>query len=270
MIILKDLNNQEIDLQAYGLTCLSFIPESLSPSFQEENNEYTDGTIIAGTKINSRILKTKFWMKAADHVDYQMLRDEIYRLFDPRKQYFIIDKRQPGKRWIARNSTLFTPEYINPKTGQFELNFFSEKPYAQSIGSTLNLFTFDSNLWQVGQGLVLEDVSYIHETTTFRIFNAGTEVVNPERNPLIIRYTGPSDNLEIRNLSTLDTWKYHKTTVQADTLEINRTRSLKNGVNVFNDTNRGLISLDPGWNEFKLSGTSGSFEISFDFRFYYV
>jgi hypothetical protein len=151
------------------------------------------------------------------------------------------------------------------------VDFIIHSVFLESIGTTLDPQTFDSELWQIGQGLITDDTKYIHNTTSFRIYNAGNVKVDPHRNPLIIKYKGISTNLQIKNNTTLDTWSFTGTTTEDDTLELNRLRSLKNTVvNVFSDTNRRSISLAPGWNDIELIGTSGSFEISFDFRFYYV
>lgn len=271
MIRIFDMSGNETILADYGLICLSFIPESLSPEFFEEDADGVDGKITLGTRILPRTLTTRFHLKAFDHVDYQLVRDEIYKIFDPRKEIFIIDNRQPGKRWKAKVNGAFRPEYINPKTGKFDLEFVSNQPFAESVGTTLDPFNFDTEKWQIGQGLSEVDLFYKQTVSSFQIYNAGTEVIDPKKFPLIIKYKGSSTNLQIKNNTTLDTWQYTGTTQAADTIEINRTRSLKNTVvNVFKDTNRKLITLAPGWNDIVLTGTSGSFEISFDFRFYYI
>lgn len=271
MIQVFDMNGTEINLDEYGLKCLSFIPDSLTPQFFEDDNEEVDGSSILGIKITKRNLHTKFLMQAVDHLDYQLLRDEIYRLFDPRRDLYIIDKRQPKKRWKARASAAFKPEYINHIAGRFEITFVSPKPYSESIGTTLDPFTFDAELWQLGQGLLTDDLIYKHTTNSFKIYNAGDFSVDPVELPLIIKYKGASTNLQIFNKTNLDLWKYTGVTTANETLEINRTRTLKNSVvPVFGDTNRKHITLETGWNEIELTGTSGSFEIEFNFRFYYV
>ncbi|WP_035322678.1 phage tail family protein [Peribacillus kribbensis] len=271
MIRILDLAQNEIDLSQYGLKCLSFIPESPSPRFTEEELDNTDGSLILGTTLDKRKLSAKFFMQSYDHIDFQLARDEIYRLLDPRKDLYIIDIRQPGKRWKVRTSASFKPDYINPYLGSFDIEFVSPIPFAESIGTTLDPFTFDAEKWQFGQGLTEDELTYTQTVNSFKIYNAGTETIDPRQFPLTIKYNGASTNLTIKNNTTLDTWQYTGTTSASDTLEINRTRSLKNSVvNVFKDTNRKLITLAPGWNDIELTGTSGSFEISFDFRFYYL
>ncbi|WP_406682584.1 hypothetical protein [Shouchella clausii] len=44
----------------------------------------------------------------------------------------------------------------------------------------------------------------------------------------------------------------------------------KNGDTIFGQTNRKVMTLAVGENEFQLAGTSGKFKIQFDFRFLYL
>lgn len=270
MIYVYDDQGNAIDLTQYNLKCLSFIPESLSPRFSNEDVENIDGTIILGTSFDSRKLHTKFLFQAADHIDYQLLRDEIYQIFNPKKDLYIIDTRQSGKHWKVRVSSAFKPEYVNFSTGTFDLDFIAPKTYSESLGTTLDPLTFDAATWQIGQGLTDEDKSYTQTVTAFSIYNAGDIEVNPRQRPLSIKFTGPSTNLQIKNNTTGDAWSYTGTTASGDTLEINQVRSLKNGISVFSNTNRKLITLAPGWNDFELTGATDPFQISFDFRFYYI
>lgn len=119
-------------------------------------------------------------------------------------------------------------------------------------------------------GITEKTVYVVESTTTFKIYNAGDEKIDPRSKPLVIEFRGTSTNLSIKNLTTLDTWSYTGTTLKTDFLKIAGVRSLKNGLSIFKDTNRKLITLQPGWNEFELTGTQGFFRITFQFRFNYL
>jgi len=110
----------------------------------------------------------------------------------------------------------------------------------------------------------------IENQTSFRIYNAGDKTIDPRELPLKITFRGASTNLTITNQTTGDCWQYTGTTVKSDFLVLDGIRSLKNGVSIFSDTNRKLITLVPGWNDFTITGASGYFEITFNFRFYYL
>lgn len=269
MIKLYDLNMNEIYLN--DIQCLSFNYPSPSPSFETDSPDNVDGFDILGTKIEGRPLKASFFIQAKDKYDYKLLKNEAYKIFYPKREIYIIEVKEPGKRWKAVTAASFEIEPLSLREGRFQVDLSSSKPYSESVGTSLAEQTFDNELWQIGQGLITDETSYVHNTTSFKIFNAGDITINPRRYPLIIKYKGASNNLQIKNNTTLETWSYTGQTTVDDTLELNRLRSLKNSVvNVFKDTNRRSISLAPGWNDIELIGTDGSFEISFDFRFYYV
>jgi hypothetical protein len=74
---------------------------------------------------------------------------------------------------------------------------------------------------------------------------------------LVITFAGASTNLAIANTTTGDTWSYTGTTAAGDTLKLDGVRMLKNGVvSVFGATNRKLITLAPGWNNFTVTGAT--------------
>jgi phage-related protein len=198
------------------------------------------------------------------------LRDEIIRVIYGREPYYIVPEATPGKRWLVEASDSITPELIG-MYGEFTLSFISDSTYAESIGTTLDPLTFDSELWQIGEGLTVDDKSYTQSTTAFSIYNAGDITVDPREFPLVITFKGASTNLSIKNTTTGETWSYTGTTTASDSLKLDGVRMLKNGVvSVFANSNRKLITLAPGWNNFTITGASGAFTISFDFRFKYI
>lgn len=286
MIYIYDESGQEINLKRYDLRCFSFIPESLTPEFETE--KIGDRTIILGTNFGPRRLFAKFLIEAVDHIDYQLLRDEIFKIFNPKKTLYIIDRRQPGKRWVARNSTVFRPEYVSPTVGRFDLEFVTEElPFCESVGNSLTPLTFDVNLWQIGQGLhekfgdithdsldgVYKDVGYVIENEQYVIiYNAGDVEIDPRSMPLKIEFTGDSSGLTIYNHTNGTHWSYLGETSGADTIIIDGVTCGKNGMSIFKDTSKELLTLATSVNLVEIN-TGGAinpnFKISFDFRFYY-
>ncbi|MDV6367398.1 MULTISPECIES: phage tail family protein [Bacillus cereus group] len=268
----QTLSGKKYVLEELGIMTRDFNPQSPSPVHNFETVEKRNGTIDRGTVYGQRTINCSFYFKAVDMWDYALLRDEVFRLFDSREAFYIIDQRNPGKRWLVKYSSPYSIEQ-NWKYGFFEIDFVTVKlPFAESIGTTMDDFTFDSNLWQIGQGLVAEDTKYTHNTTSFRIYNAGHVTIDPKEMPLKITYTGWSDQLAIKNLTTGDIWSYGKSTViESSQIVLDGVKSYRPGVgSIFKDTNWKLITLKPGWNDFVLSGTSGNFKIEFNFRFYYL
>lgn len=263
------LDGTEIDISNYNLSLLKYTIASPSLIHFTERVEGRDGEIYLDSEYENRPITAEFKYQSADLTDYYLLKTEFYRLFAKRAPFYVVFSKEPGKRWLVRLSRPFEPEKINPKVGRFTVEFIADKPFAESIGTTLDPLTFDAELWQTGQGLTLDETMYTHSTTSFQIYNATDGVtINPRQMPLEITFKGASSNLTITNTTTGDVWQYTKTTSSGDTLLLTGVRSLKNGLSVFSDTNKKLISLAPGYNNFTITGATGSFTISFAFRFY--
>jgi hypothetical protein len=268
-IAIQRLNGALYNLSDYGIKALDFQIDAPSPRVYSEIVEGRDGAIDLGAVYDLRQLRGSFFMSAADSVDFALLRNEIFRIFAGAEAFYLIDSREPGKRWKVRSNG-FSVEQLNATKGRFDVDFTAQIPYAESIGTSLSPMTFDSDLWQIGQGIIDDVLEYTHTTSTFRIYNLGDTTVNPRQHPLVITYTGASTNLIIKNVTTGEEWAYTGTSDSGNNIKLDGVRSTKNGLSIFRDTNRKVISLVPGWNDFVITGASGSFTVSFAFRYYYL
>jgi len=268
-IVLQDGTTYDM-ADDFSVLVRSFQISSPKPTRQTDQIDGRDGQIRLGKDYGAREITAVCSFFAVDYADSLLLRDEIIRVIYGREPYYIIPEATPGKRWLVEVADSITPELIG-MYGEFTLNFISDSTYAESIGTTLDPLTFDAELWQVGQGLTVDEADYTQNVASFSIFNAGDITVDPREFPLVITYAGASTNLSIANTTTGETWSYTGTTTASDTLKIDGVRSLKNGVvSVFANTNRKLITLKPGANNFTVTGASGAFMVTFDFRFYYL
>lgn len=267
-LIIKRLDGTEYDFSQYGKV-IDFQVHAPSPKHTTDEVEGRNGFVDMGTTYEGRSLSGSFQFYAVDGYDYALQRNEIFKMFYSREPFYLIDTREPAKRWLVKCDSSFNPEQLTAKAGEMDISFISASPFSESIGTTLDPFTFDAELWQIGQGLTTEDVQYIHHVTSFSIYNAGLPI-NPRNTPLKIKYSGPSANLKIKNTTTGTEWAYMGDSNEGDIILLDGIRSTKNGLSIFRDSNKKLITLDTGWNDFVLTGTSGAFEISFEHRFYYL
>lgn len=266
------LNGATYDLASLGITLREFSPQSPTPVHSSVSIEGMSGEADIGTVYGPRIINCSFYAKAVDLADYPLLRDEIFALFDSRQSFYISEGYNPGKRWLVKTSKEYSLDQ-NGVYGFFDIEFKSYYPFAESIGTTLNPFTTDAGVWQMGQGLQTEELKYVFTTNKFSIYNAGNIEVDPRQltnTPLNITYKGTSKNLIIANETTGDTFKYYGNSSSSDSITLSGVQVKKNSTSIFGQTNRKLIRLSPGWNNFVLSGTGSGFKISFDFRFYYL
>lgn len=270
MIFVETLNGAKINLEDIGLVPLKFIIDSPSPRHNFEIVEGRSGHLDMGTTLDGRTMRVECLLKAKDMYDYSLLTNEVFKIFNALTEFYLIHAYEPKKRWKVKTAQSYTPERLNIRNGIFTIDFISPSPYAESYGTTLDPFTFTGEKWQVGQGLISEDLKYVHNTNTFSIYNGSDIDLDPREFHLKIKYQGASNNLTIKNLTTGDEWKYNGSSGANDTILLDGVRSLKNSLTIFGQTNRKLITLKQGWNDFTLTGTSGSFLISFDFRFYNI
>ncbi|HDR7716928.1 MULTISPECIES: phage tail family protein [Bacillus cereus group] len=270
--IIKENGKEFVIASNNDMEVLNFLPPSPFYKVQYENLDGRHGQIEIGGSFDARDnIRAQILFYSRDIWDFYLFRNEIYKLFASQDPFYIITNREPGKRWKVRVANAYE---IEPKAfgqyGEFNIVFKSASSFCESIGTTMSPFTFDSNLWQIGQGLIAEDVKYTHNTTSFRIYNAGDVLIDPRNLPLKIRFIGASKNLAIKNVTTGDVWSYTGETINGSVIELNGVKSTRNGTSIFGATNWGLITLKEGWNDFVLSGAIGNFKIEFDFRFYYL
>lgn len=262
--IIERLDGTVYDLEELGITTRDFVVSSLTPRHSFEIVQGRQGVVDLGTEYDTRNITVSLYRKAADQEDYARLRHEVFRMFQTAEAFYVTESRHPDKRWLVKVSSPFSPDQ-QQLYGFFVVELVTvEQPFAESV-----LTTLDPNM-VAAQITGSRVISYKHTMQSFEILNDGDVAVNPREMPLVITYKGASTNLKITNLTTGDEWQYTGTTTVSDSLVINGIRSTKNGLSIFRNTNRKLITLAAGWNELQISGATGSYEITFDFRFYTI
>ena len=271
MITIIDSKGNSYDLTNYrGIKCLKFVISSPSP--RRETNTVTgrNGIITQDTTLDGRSLRASFAIEAHDYLDYQLLRNEAFKLFDAKTEFYIIDNREMGKRWLVRTASAYTPERLGLRLGSFDIDFVSDSPYAESVYTTKDELLIDAGYLQYGQGLITEDLTYKFSSSSFQIFNAGDILIDPRELPLVINFKGASNSLKITNVTTGDSFQYNGSTNSTDTIILDGVTARKNGLSIFGDTNKKLLTIAEGWNDFTITGASTGFSIDFDYRFYYL
>lgn len=272
MLIVEKLNGERYELseENTGLKLIDFTIDAPNMITETESIPGLDGHIDLGSQFAGRTMSASFKVFARDRYDYPLVRNLIFNIFESRQPFRLIDDREPGKRWLVKYSGTYSIRQLIATFGEFDIGFISDSAYCESIGTSLAPLTFDSELWQFGQGLTMDEVSYVHKTNVFDIYNAGDVEVVPRKMYLKIEYKGTSNNLKIKNETNGDEWTYNGTSNSGDTIKLEGVRSFKNNLSITPNTNFNLIKLVPGLNRIRLTGASGSYEIKFDFRFYYL
>ncbi|PEB21785.1 phage tail protein [Bacillus toyonensis] len=238
------------------ITVLNFLPGS--PFFNAEYGKLTGrhGEIDLGGSFDARDgIKSVFLIEPNGIDDFYKVRNKFFRLFASRTPFYIVTSREPEKRWKVRVANKYEVEpQANGNYGLIEVQFKSAGAFAESAQLTLEKMKTE----------------YTRTTATFSIDNKGDVEIDPRQMPLRITYKGASENLKIKNKTTKEEWIYTGTTTDKDTIVIDQVRSTKNSLSIVRDTNKKVISLKDGTNEFEITGAKGAFSISFDFRFRYL
>lgn len=264
-LTIQRLDGTTYDLKELGIITKYFRPLSPSLSHVTTKLDGRDGSIRLDSNYDSRKILTSFAFISDSQHDYTRLRNEVFQLFQTREEFYVISHDEKWKRWKVQADSSFSIDRTN-LVGEFDLELISYSPFAESTITTLNPYT-PEGIYQVSTS---SNVQYRFNTTTFSVWNDGNVKVDPRMMSLKIQFSGLTNNLSIKNLTNGDEWKYTGITFLGETYTLDGIRSLKNGLSVFKNTNRKLISLEPGWNEFQLTGATSLDEISFDFRFYYI
>ena len=266
-IIIQKQDGTAYKLSDYYVKIIDVIVPSVDDVLTSDYVEGGKGIIPLGTRTDRAPIKVYFDFRAIDRDHFFSLRNDIFKILRGKEWFYLIDNVEPHRRWkvVCRS---FEPQRIW-SIGRQTVEFPLISPYAESTNDTSVPIEWGQG-WYWGQGLEWGSDSYTYTTSDFIIKNYGDEEVDPRFMDLKITFKGASNNLRIRNLTTGDDWQYSGTTTANDTIIIDGIRSTKNSLSIVRETNRKLISLAIGDNNMRITGTSGPFTISVEFRFPYV
>ncbi|BAD65357.1 phage-related protein [Shouchella clausii KSM-K16] len=272
ILTVERLNGEKYVLnEELGLICSDFFYDSPSPITETSTRPGVDGFNDLGTTYDGRTLYARFYLVGANNYHYAMLRHQVFKLFDSREEFYIYSDEESRKRWRVKCASSYAINRIAGPLGEFEVPFISKSPYAESLGTLQQDFTFAEDVWAFAQNIPLKTpLKYEYTIRRFSIWNLGDTTIDGRHHDLKIFYTGASKNLTITNHTTGDVWRYDGTTNAGDTIVLDGVFARKNGDTIFGQTNRKVMTLAVGENEFQLAGTSGKFKIQFDFRFLYL
>ena len=239
---------EEINLDSLGLVGLKL--EIPSPSYRKitEVLDGRPGVVVIENILDSRPLVASFMVTADNYDDSLKSRNQLYELIGNGQTFYVAEARQPTKRWKVYADG-WVPERINVRTSIFDVPLLAESGTSESISIIEKSFNANN----------------------FSFKNEGNIIINPNfHSETEIEFTGASTNLIIRNLTTGDEWSWTGDTADGDKILLKGVRSLKNDVSIFGQTNKKLITMDPGWNDFEIVGATGVFQIAIKTRFYFL
>ncbi|MEY9980478.1 distal tail protein Dit [Lysinibacillus sp. RC79] len=269
-MIIQLFNGKRLDIADYSLKRLFHHIPSISLSHITENVEGRDGLLFMETFLESRVISVELLYESYDIYDYYLLRDEINALFTRKESFYVIFKNEPYKRYLVRLNQSFEVE-PNQYMNSFTVEFTCVNIFGESIADTRSLKDWDSNKWAWnGQITWVDDLKYLFNSNSFVVNNLGNVDIDPRQSELEIIIKGTfASSVVIKNETTGDVYGYNGNLTAIDELVLKGVQSFKNGTSVFRNTNKKLIRLFTGENNFTVSGGTVS-SIDFKFRFLYL
>jgi hypothetical protein len=279
-VIRKD--GKTFDLSYINGSLISFDvkpPEFKGDPF-DESSENMDGGEDVEVYYKGREIACELQIKAYDELDYPLVRNKVFQMFSSRIPFYVIDDREPMKRWLVRAS--YDIEQLIYDRGKIDITFKSQFVHAESTWTTEDGLTSDTGLIGFGMGWdtgKIETAKYsFYETEDaayhdFNIWNGGDFKIDPRKHWLVIEIKGPSTNLAITNKTNGDKWQYTGVTYSGNTVQLYGVKSRKytdEWKSTFKDSNRQIITLDPGWNYLRVEGMTDNFTLDIKTRFLYL
>lgn len=214
-----------------------------------------DGVLIGASTFAPFELELRFMFSGIDIHDYHLFKHKLRQIIYQREPYYVWHSDMPGKKYaVLPNATEI--EDIYSRNGEISITFSVFKGYSESLKET-DQFSLSSGDWQFEGGLLADDnIKYKHNTTSFKIYNGSSDVINPllrHRFKLIVNIDAPK-GFKVNNKTTGDTFEYKKAIKSNQTLTINGVHPFINNNRVGIDTNWQWLTLDEGFNDIEITG----------------
>lgn len=261
-------------------TVLTDIPRLKFLDFNEEGVEVnantqeingTDGVLLGPATFGPFKLVLRFFYTGTDTNDYKLLKQKLRSILFRRDAFYIWHSDMPGKKYAVYTEENSIKD-IGTRYGEFEISFSVWKGYSESYKET-DKFSLSSGDWQFESGLITDDeVKYVHNTTSFRIYNGSTDTIDPHirhKFKLIINTDAPK-GFKLKNKTTGKTFEYKKAIKKNQTLTIIGVHPFIDNKPVGINTNWQWITLAKGFNDIEITGENiGDAKTQWIFPFIY-
>lgn len=250
-------NNGTINVNDHISKFIFLDAKSTYPTSVEESITIkgVDGELPSVASFSPFNLVVKFGLDGIDEKDINLMEQILRNLFYRRKPYYVVTSDNPGRKYLVNNPDM-NPDYTDFSATRFEMTFSVKKGYSESLKDT-DEFSLSSGDWQFEGGLLSDDeIKYKHDTTSFKIYNGSSDVINPllrHRFKLVVNIDAPK-GFKIKNKTTGDTFEYKKAIKSNQMLAINGVHPFIDNKRVGIDTNWQWITLNEGFNNIEITG----------------
>ena len=274
MFKIYDLNMKEIPFPD-GVIPLEIFVGSVGKERAIDTVDGRPGVVDYGFNYTDRPVSLFLRIKAADKIDFRLLRNEVFATFDVGSAFYVAESDVPSRVLKVVVDESYIPDRLTEEYADFDINCRTlDSVFWESKYTTIELHDSGYSSAVEKYGLVDniddEKVKYRFTGSNFSVYNAGNVTVEPESMMLniIVNAVQSDNNFTIRNKTTGEEIVLKRASAGSHFRIQGMVISLGSITNVFRDTNRRFISLAPGDNQFEI--LNGTFEeIRFEFKFLY-
>lgn len=250
-----DINIKLTDIP--NLKFLDFIEEGVEVKANTVEMNGTDGVLVGPNSFGPFNLILNFSFKGHDTTDLRLIKQKLRGLLFRREPYYVWHSDLPGKKY-AVYCTEDGNESLTNSFATFAVTFVVFKGYSESLKET-DKFSLSSGDWQFEGGVLADDnIKYKHNTTSFKIYNGSSDVINPllrHKFKLLINIDAPK-GFKIINKTTDDVFEYKKAITKNETITLSGVHPIINNKRVGIDTNWQWLTLAPGFNHIEIEGVA--------------
>ncbi|ASN70519.1 putative tail protein [uncultured Caudovirales phage] len=238
-----------------NLLFLDHIEEDVEVKANTTEINGTDGVLMGPTTFGPFNLVLNFSFKGLDTKDLKLYKQKLRNTLYKREPYYVWHSDAPGKKYAVYCDSNDNEDLTN-SFATFKVTFVVFKGYSESLKDT-SQFSLSSGNWQFEGGVLADDnIKYKHNTTSFKIYNGSSDVINPllrHKFKLLINIDAPK-GFKITNKTTGDVFEYKKSIKSNQRLTINGVHPFINNNRVGIDTNWQWLTLNEGFNDIEITG----------------
>ncbi|TXL38945.1 phage tail family protein [Staphylococcus aureus] len=209
-------------------------------------------------------------MMVIDVIDLNLFEHWFRSVFNRRHPYYVITSQMHGVKY-AVNTANVTSNLKDGSSTEIEVSLNVYKGYSESVNWTDSEFLFDSNWMFEMEFLLISHLNILIHQINLLFGTVLTDTINPrfKHDLKILINLNASGGFELVNYTTGDIFKYNKSIDKNTDFVLDGVYAYRDINRVGIDTNRGIITLAPGKNEFKIKGDVSDIKTTFKFPFIY-
>lgn len=223
-----------------------------------------DGSRLLSTSYSTRELKMEIFFEGIDEGDAELAYDALQRFLISRDPYWICFANWPQRMYYVK-AKLAAPVFAGDRHWTCEVTFTDLIGLSRSVGTTQDPVLGFGNSYNTAP-------RYTFNSNSFTVVNHSDVMIDPERrgHPFKLTLQGSSSGtMKITNKTTGDVFTRNLTYTKDGTTAFNGTyvidgvRPTLNGKSDDYYTNKGVITLQIGKNDFQIDNFSGT--VTFDY-----